>query len=104
MPEQQLQLLRKLPAWEGRVQAAHTLVRELEYAPTYRFEPERIARITVPTLLLAGGDSLAPVQAGMRLLHDTIPGSALLVMPGQQHIAMDTGTQLFLDAVVGFLG
>ena len=103
MPEQQIQLLKGLPAWEGRVQAAHTLVRELGFAPRYRFEPERIARITVPTLILAGGDSPAPMQAGARLVHDTIPGSALVVMPGQQHIAMDTGTPLFLDAVLGFL-
>ena len=103
MPEEQLQLLRSLPAWQGRVQAAHTLVRELESAPSYRFEPERIGRIQVPTLLLQGGDSPDHAKAGVRAVHQAIKGSTVVVMPGQQHVAMDTGPQLFLDAVLGFL-
>lgn len=105
VPDQQVQLLRSLPAWQGRVAAAHTLVRELEYvnAPSYRFEPERIGQIRVPTLLLLGGASPEPVKAAVERVHQTIKGSTIAVMEGQQHVAMDTGTQLFLDAVLSFL-
>lgn len=103
VPEDQLQVLKSLPAWQGRLQAAHTLVREMEYAPSYRFEPERIGRITVPTLLLLGGASPAVRKAAVEQVHQTIKGSAVAVMPGQQHVAMDTGPQVFLDAVLEFL-
>jgi len=80
-----------------------TLVREMEYAPSYRFEPDRISRITAPTLLLLGGASPDGVKAAIEKVHQTIKGSAVAVMPGQQHVAMDTGTQIFLEAVLGFL-
>lgn len=103
MPEEQIQLIRSLPAWQGRVGAAHTLVRELESASSYRLDPASVRRISVPTLLLEGGDSPEFRKADVGLVHQTIAGSRVVVMPGQQHVAMDTGTQLFLDAVLGFL-
>lgn len=103
VPEQQLQMLRSLRAWQGRLAAAHTLVREMEYAPSYRFESDRIGRIAVPTLLLVGGASPDGVKAGVERVHRTIKGSKVAVLSDQQHVAMDTAPQLFLDAVVGFL-
>jgi len=103
VPATQVELLRSLPAWQGRLQASHTLVRELEAGRGYRFEPERVGQIRVLTLLLLGGDSPEHVKAGVEQVHQAIKGSRVAVMPGQQHVAMDTGTQLFLDAVVGFL-
>lgn len=103
VPEDQVQTLKSLPAWQGRLEAAHTLVRELEYAPSYRFEPDRLGCIAVPTLLLLGGASPDSVKAAVEQVHQTIKGSTIAVMPGQQHVAMDTGTRLFLDAVLGFL-
>ncbi len=103
LPKDQVQLLRSLPAWQGRLEAAHTLVREMEYLPSYRFEPERIGRITVPTLLLLGGASPEGIKTAVEQLHQTIKGSTIAVLPGQGHVAMDTGPQLFLDAVLDFL-
>lgn len=32
-----------------------------------------------------------------------LPSSRIAVMPGQQHVAMDTAPELFLDEVIGFL-
>lgn len=103
LPEDQVQLLRSLPAWQGRLQAAHTLVREMDHLPSYRFEPERIGRITMPTLLLLGGASPEGIKAPVEQLHQTIKGSSIAVLPGQGHVAMDTGSQLFLEVVLGFL-
>jgi pimeloyl-ACP methyl ester carboxylesterase len=103
VPEAQVQLLRTLPAWQGRLDASHTLVRELEAGRSYRFEPEHAGEIRAPTLLLLGGASPEHVKAGVEQVHQAIKGSQVAVMPGQQHVAMDTGPQLFLDAVLGFL-
>jgi hypothetical protein len=32
-----------------------------------------------------------------------LPTTRIAVMPGQQHVAMDTAPELFLNAVIGFL-
>jgi len=103
LPQEQVQLLRSLPAWQGRLAAAHTLVRELESGRTFRFEAEHVSQIHVPTLLLLGGASPQFLKAGAEQVHQVISGSRVVVMPGQQHVAMDTGPQLFLDAVLSFL-
>jgi len=39
----------------------------------------------------------------MRRLEQALPNVRAAVMPGQQHVAMDTGKPLFLDAVFNFL-
>lgn len=103
VPEDQLQVLRTLPAWPGRLAAAHTLIRELEAGRSYRFEPNRTSQITATTLLLVGGASSDGVKAGVEQVHQTIKGSSVAVLSGQKHVAMDTAPQLFLDAVLGFL-
>ncbi|MGH7677640.1 MAG: alpha/beta fold hydrolase, partial [Gemmatimonadaceae bacterium] len=89
MPPQELQKMQSLPTWPARVAAAHTLVREVEISETFRFDEERARRITVPTLLLLGGDSPPIFRLPIEKLAATIPNSRVVVLPGQQHIAMD---------------
>jgi pimeloyl-ACP methyl ester carboxylesterase len=45
VPEDDLRILRSLPAWEGRMAAAHTLLRELQEPAKYKFEPKRLQNI-----------------------------------------------------------
>jgi pimeloyl-ACP methyl ester carboxylesterase len=103
MPERELALFRTRPAWSGRVAAAHTLPRELRAIEGYRYDRNRIATVRVPSLVLAGGDSPAEVRRICDLVADALPNARLEVMPGQQHIAMDTAPDLFVDAVTPFL-
>jgi pimeloyl-ACP methyl ester carboxylesterase len=103
MPDHELSVFRGLPAWQGRLAAAHTLARELRAVEAYRYDRERIATITVPTLVLAGGDSPADVRHICDVVAGALPNGELHVLPGQQHIAMDTAPNLFVDAVVEFL-
>jgi pimeloyl-ACP methyl ester carboxylesterase len=103
MPERELALFRTRPAWAGRVAAAHTLPRELRAIEGYRFDRDRIAAVSVPSLVLAGGDSPAEVRSICDLVADALPDGRLEVMPGQQHIAMDTAPDLFVNAVTTFL-
>ncbi|GAT70029.1 3-oxoadipate enol-lactonase [Planomonospora sphaerica] len=46
-----------------------------------------LARITVPTLVLAGREDAATPPAHARLLADGIPGSTLVEVPGAAHLA-----------------
>lgn len=103
-PPDQLELLRSLPAWEPRLAAAHTLVREARVADRYRFQPERWRDFDTPTLLLLGGDSPPFLTQATEALHAALPHSTLRVMSGQQHAAMDTAPHLFVEEILRFVG
>lgn len=84
--------------------AVHTLPRELRADDVHRFDPARIAGVRLPTLLLLGGDSPAFFKAAIEKVHAAMPDSRVVVMPGQQHTAINTAPALFLREVQGFLG
>jgi pimeloyl-ACP methyl ester carboxylesterase len=102
-PSHEFELLRASPAWPARVAAAHTLPRELRAHERYRFNPERFKSLSVPTLLLLGGDSPAFFKAAIEVVDNALPNSKVVVLPGQQHIAMDTAPDLFVREVINFL-
>lgn len=103
LPSSQVDILRSLPAWQGRIAAAHTLVREIQAVQTYEFDQRKFERWITPTLILLGGDSPDTAKREAEALLDAIPRSRIAVLPSQQHAAMDTGTDIFLQEVVGFL-
>ena len=103
VPPAELDVLRSDPSWEARVAAAHTIPRELGIADSYLPDFERFATVRVPTLLLVGGESPPFLVEPTRRLHESIPGSQLTVMPGQQHVAMTTAPDLFVQQVTDFL-
>jgi pimeloyl-ACP methyl ester carboxylesterase len=69
---------------------------------TYQFRPEKFADHQIPTLLLLGGDSPPLFQQAIQLLQAALPTSQTTILPGQQHIAMDTNPDLFVKAVGDF--
>ena len=95
--------MRSLPAWEGRLAAAHTIPREERANREYAFDPDRFRELHVPTLLLRGGDSPEGFAAAGEAVRAALPDCRVAVMPGQRHAAMDTGTELFTAEVLGFL-
>lgn len=100
----QLEALRRLPAWKARIAAAHTLPREFRVPFTGGgFDPQRAATVAVPTLLLLGGDSPPEVKAEIDILASTLPDARIAILEGQQHIAMDTAPALFARHVLSFL-
>jgi pimeloyl-ACP methyl ester carboxylesterase len=103
MPQEEVEYLRSLPAWQQRVKAAHTVPRELRADEAYRFDPERFGDLGVPTLMLEGSDSPAFLKAADKAVDETLPICRIVVMDGQGHAAMDTGTELFTTEVLRFL-
>lgn len=103
MPEPQIAAFRGSDGWKNRVAAAHTLPRELLAEEHYHLDPRRFQHLTVPTLLLLGGDSLPMFHAITDALDKALPASHVVVLPGQQHIAMDTAPELFAREVSRFL-
>ena len=103
MPAHEFELFQSSPAFPARIAAAHTLPRELRTHVAYQFRPERFKNLKIPTLLLLGGDSPSFFKAAIEAAHAALPNSRIVVMPGQQHIAMDTAPDLFAREVVTFL-
>lgn len=102
VPVEHVESFRSRPTWEARVAAAHTVVREIRAHDAYRFEPERWRELPTPTLLLLGSDSPPFFGAAVELLDATLPQSTLRVLPGQQHLAMETAPTLFTAEVLRF--
>jgi len=102
-PEQDLKSLRSLPAWKARIAAAHTIAREMRADEKYAFKSERFKGLNVPTLLLLGGESPAFFKRATELVHGALPKSQIVVLPGQQHAAMNTAPELFTSEVLRFL-
>ncbi|WP_410507494.1 alpha/beta hydrolase [Methanosarcina hadiensis] len=56
-----------------------------------------------PTLLLLGGDSSPVYRDFIKQIDAALPNSRIVVMPGQQHVAMNTAPELFIAEVARFL-
>ena len=103
VPADQLSTLRELPVWQARLGTVPTIPREFRAAVAYQLDPSAVSEVNIPVLLLRGGDTdwsdvpTAQLEAALPHAHTT-------VMPGQQHVAMDTGKPQFLHAVFEFLG
>ncbi|HEU5103695.1 MAG TPA: alpha/beta hydrolase [Roseiflexaceae bacterium] len=103
MPDDAYQLFRSSPAWPGRVAAVHTLPREVRAHQAYLFDAARFCASARPTLLLLGGDSPSFFRASIEVIAAALPASRTVVLPGQQHTAMDTAPDLFAREVIAFL-
>jgi len=103
VPPEVVEYMRSLPAWQARVAAAHTIPRELRAQEAHRFDPERFESLEVPTLLLVGGDSPSGFEKAAKALSEALPNSRIVVMEGQEHVAIDTATDLFTTEVLRFL-
>jgi pimeloyl-ACP methyl ester carboxylesterase len=101
MPERELSEYRQLPMWQGRIQLMPTVARELAAGSEYVFHPERFASLHVPTTLLLGGDSPETEQRAARVLDSALPNSRIVVLPNQQHIAMDIDPEAFVSVLLG---
>jgi pimeloyl-ACP methyl ester carboxylesterase len=102
MPEDQLTAFRALPAWQARVDVAHTLAREERATSAFDFDAEHWATLEVPTLLLDGSASPEFLRRSTAALAGVLPNVRVAVLQGQQHAAMDTAPDMFVEAVVTF--
>jgi pimeloyl-ACP methyl ester carboxylesterase len=99
----EIELSKSMSAWPARVAAAHTLPRELRAHEGYCFDPERFKSLSIPTLLLVGGESPHFFKEAIDTLRQTLPDSRVVILPGQQHIAMETAPDLLVREVLAFL-
>lgn len=101
----QIQDVIALPSWPGRVAAAPTIPREMraEAAMAAAVDPATAARVTVPTLMLLGGDSLDWIKADTEQVVAALPDARVAVMKGQEHLADVTAPELVAGHLRAFL-
>jgi len=89
--------------WAVRLQNARTIPREVRGEQGYVFVPDRFRRMSIPTLLLVGGDSPPNELENAEAVVDSLPVAQMRVMPGQSHTAMITAPEVFIREVDQFL-
>lgn len=99
----EVERLRRLPVWSIYLDMAPTLPREMAEVDKYRFHADRFHNFRTPTLLMNGGDSPPHFAAALDLLRAALPDQSTVILPGQEHIAMDTAPRLFVREVLNFL-
>lgn len=78
------------PWWPGMVAVAHTLPHDLALVGDGAIPRDSLARITAPTLVIAGGSSDAWARESVAAVAAAIPGATHHVIDGQDHgVAFD---------------
>jgi pimeloyl-ACP methyl ester carboxylesterase len=73
------------PWWPAQEAIAHTLAYDARVMGDYSVPTATAARVTVPTLILTGGDSFPFFQPTAEALVAAMPDARTAVLPGQQH-------------------
>ena len=87
-------------AWATRLRNAPTVPRELRAEQRYVFEPGRFGEVAVPITLLVGEESPSRELANARAVAAALPHSRVVILPGQEHLAMYTAPGEFANQVV----
>lgn len=103
MPEDEIHLLRTKPSWKRRVANANIAAREMREEQKFVFDPSVYGKITIPTLLLVGGESPSRELANAQVVASALTKSRIQILAGQQHAAMYTSPDLFVKEVIAFL-
>lgn len=103
VPVEAIAAVRELALWPVVLRGVQALPREGRTVIGYAFEPERFAGLTVPTLLLLGGDSPGWRQEAMYALDNALPNSELRILAGQGHLATHTAPELLAGEIISFL-
>ena len=92
------------PSWPGLLASVESSIRQDRALAAYRFDPERIRTLKMPTLLLTGSKTASPqLKLAIRGLQESLPHPTLVVLEGQEHNAMDTAREQFAGVVTKFL-
>jgi pimeloyl-ACP methyl ester carboxylesterase len=103
MSATELDAYRANPVWPARVEAAHTILREVEAETSPAASIEALGGVTVPVLLLLGSTSRSPFRIGTDALAARLAEAEIRVIEGAAHAAHHTHAAEFVAAVEAFL-
>jgi pimeloyl-ACP methyl ester carboxylesterase len=89
VPPDVVAMIRTGPDWSGMEAIAHTLPYDVTICSAQSMPADRMAKIRVPTLAVAGGASPAWARSAVEALAATIPDAKQLTIEGQDHGVAD---------------
>lgn len=96
--------LQAAPTWERRVQAAHTIPRELRAQEAYVFDPDRYEQLDMPALMLLGSESAPWAERATQVTSASLPDCRVRMLEGHGHAATYTAPELLAQEVEAFVG
>jgi pimeloyl-ACP methyl ester carboxylesterase len=93
-----IEAIKSSPGWAHRQALAHTLSQDLRLANNGHVPLERLKRIEIPVLALAGGASPPWAASTMATLAVSLPHAGERVVEGQQHIPADPVIATILES------
>jgi pimeloyl-ACP methyl ester carboxylesterase len=100
----ELTAMKSRSSWPQLVATIDSHPRQMRALAAYRFDARRLRDVTMPTLLLVGGDTVSPhVKRAIASLQASLPDPTLVVLEGQQHNAMDSARELLAEKITNFL-
>ncbi len=103
MSDAALEAYRRDPVWPARVQAAHTILREIEAEAGPAASIEALRTAAVPVLLVLGSISRSPFRIGTEALATALADATVVTIEGAAHAAHHTHAPAFVAAVESFL-
>jgi pimeloyl-ACP methyl ester carboxylesterase len=85
MPPEFVAQARNAPWWPAQEALAHTLAYDATIMGDYSLPRERVAAVTVPTLVIAGGASPPFMRVTAQALADILPNGQTRTLEGQTH-------------------
>ena len=104
MTDEEVALIRSLPTWRARVEMVPTAPREMRAETEWVYRPAQFARVTAPTLILAGSESSASQSQATGRAAAAIAGAEIRILEGHGHIAHRTDPAMVAAIVAAFCG
>ncbi|MDG5818978.1 alpha/beta hydrolase [Natronococcus sp. A-GB7] len=100
VPQPLIDEARSTPNWRELVDAADTILRELQAITENDFDAPRFAGMTTPTLLLSGSESSEIHNDTKEAVSNAVPNCRTVTFDGHGHFAMVTTQDRFIDEVL----
>jgi pimeloyl-ACP methyl ester carboxylesterase len=102
IPRHEVEEVLASPERNERLATAPTIPREARVEQTWRLPADAARTLTIPVLLLLGGDSPPYAARVNAMLEKALPNTRTVVMPGQQHVATRTAPDMVVEAILNF--
>jgi pimeloyl-ACP methyl ester carboxylesterase len=89
--------------WRDQLRYVHTAAYDVQIARSYVLEPERLAELRMPVLLLVGSESPAWMKQGVEEFASALPDARVEILEGQGHNAQFTAPDVLAWKMRAFL-
>lgn len=102
MPQEEVDFMRKSPAWAARIESVHTVARECRADRDFKLEAERLGLVDVPTLVVSGETNPENKRAVATRLAAMLGNATETAISGEGHVAHHTAPGRLAEMIFEF--